>query len=136
MKKIKFRVWDKRDKRMYYSPDFDIKFGRKGTKVALGHTKRHGGEGAISPKTDDIKIMQFTGLKDKNNKEIYEGDIVEFGKTTDDNRILGEIYWKDELAGFGFKLNRAVLMGMDDLKPENVEVVGNIYENPELSRGS
>jgi uncharacterized phage protein (TIGR01671 family) len=76
-------------------------------------------------------IMQYTGLKDKNGVEIYEGDIIvgQFGykevvKIEEFNFITRE----DSCAGYGFKLDSC---NLDDIK-KYVEVIGNIYENPEL----
>ena len=65
--------------------------------------------------------MQFTGLHDKNGKEIYEGDIIAFRNEKGEITLKGEIYWESRNAKFS------------DFSPKNqVEVIGNIYENPEL----
>jgi uncharacterized phage protein (TIGR01671 family) len=74
-------------------------------------------------------LMQFTGLLDKNGKEIYEGDVIKHsGYYSGDNKHnegLFVVEWV--LNGF----NDDLLAGYADC-PEWIEVVGNIYENPEL----
>lgn len=82
----------------------------------------------------DIEIvMQFTGLKDKNSVEIYEGDILEYPDLNkgvylfkEQPKRRGVMKWHEQEAAFkipgtGFRINT-----------ERVEVIGNIYENPEL----
>jgi len=72
------------------------------------------------------KIMQYTGLKDKNNKEIYEGDIFHIGS----KKILYVVEWID--CGLkGRQIKNKSWIGLDYWK-DDIEVIGNIYENPEL----
>ena len=78
---------------------------------------------------------QFTGLKDKNGKEIYEGDVVNL--LGFDNRWYeAQVEWNDECAAFvfTFPLNRGYELA-DERTPEEREVIGNIYENPGLVMG-
>lgn len=75
-------------------------------------------------------INQFTGLLDKNGKEIYEGDII---KTDQPWRLPMLVQWNDKYARFGlvvkmFAVNSPTLGNYRNC----IEVIGNIYENPEL----
>jgi YopX protein len=69
--------------------------------------------------------MQFTGLNDKNGKEIYEGDIVKNGHGNKADIAFGEAEFYCREHGFHFKRQLRLLV-------ENIEVIGNIYENPDL----
>lgn len=79
-------------------------------------------------------LMQSTGLKDKNGKEIFEGDIL--GVDTDEEIVNLNIYWDSKHALFMFeskKYNEKDLLA--ELVEDNTypfEIIGNIYENPEL----
>ena len=74
----------------------------------------------------DLKIMQYTGLKDKNNKEIYEGDIFHIGS----KKILYVVEWID--CGLkGRQIKNKSWIGLDYWK-DDIEIIGNIYENSEL----
>lgn len=83
---------------------------------------------------DDFIVMQCTGLKDKNGKLIYEGDIVKFNYDTDE--IKAVVSWDDkELIGFYLNTTdyfKDKYVTDYDFYKNDYEVIGNIYENPEL----
>lgn len=126
MREIKFRAWNKNTKRMLNgvsSLEWDyigsIMIGVKESQVLR---KKFNPIGAI-------ELMQYTGLKDKNGKEIYEGDILR-GLTVGNFWVQ----WKDKSACFGIgdlSENIPLKYYLEDILNE-VEVIGNIYENPEL----
>jgi uncharacterized phage protein (TIGR01671 family) len=129
-REIKFRDWDPETKEMRY---FDLDGYDREVHNAYGN------------------IMQYTGLKDKNGKEIFEGDIL--------RRLPKDCWEKENFISFevfyhggnqaedsvGFQMNRThfhgcivgynMISAMTRFLPENVckmEIIGNIYENPEL----
>lgn len=82
----------------------------------------------------NIVLMQSTGLKDKNGKEIFEGDILAF--ETDDEVINVKIFWDEKHALFMFgseKYNEEEpLAELVEANTYPFEIIGNVYENPEL----
>ena len=80
----------------------------------------------VSP--DEIKLMQSTGLKDKNGKEIFEGDIL----GTKDGLLNGVVEYREDLGMFVNSLIRYNNFERLCNVANDREIIGNIYENPEL----
>ena len=139
MRAIKFRAWDKDESIMTY-----LDLGNKNPDVSRLH---------IALLSDHLRepwgeVMQFTGLHDKNGKEIYEGDIlcVDTGKSF----VKCGIEWNNESACYDWyvssyskKLNSSLCHAIEEAidksgkhLQELWEVIGNIYENPELIAGT
>ena len=82
----------------------------------------------------DVELMQSTGLKDKNGKEIFEGDILAF--ETDDEVINVNVFWDEEHALFMFESKKyneqEPLAELVENNTYPFEIIGNIYENQEL----
>lgn len=87
---------------------------------------------------EDCVLMQSTGLFDKNGKEIYEGDIVKY--KVDCNTFTEEVAYDKNYAGFGVMDADADIIFtfgelFADIDISSLEVIGNIYKNPELLEG-
>lgn len=111
MREIKFRAWAKDTKQFEYCGLYDSH------KLFVEHNLG-----------SEYILMQYTGLKDKNGKEIWEGDIVE------NNDYKWKIDFYDGsfvMRQIGQETNKWLLMSEN----KHSEIIGNIYENPELLSG-
>jgi len=106
-REIKFRAWDESKNNMMY--DLEIRNEPLWWLTSL-----------------KLPVMQYTGLKDKNGKEIFEGDIVSFIGLSGESKALVE--YDDKLGCYRVKNNYI---------PNHVrlEVIGNVWENPDLLKG-
>ena len=107
MREIKFRAWNKEKEEMIYFGLFDTDEGYHiQTQTML----------------EELPIMQYTGLKDKNRKEIYEGDIVMDTELGNYKMVVDEVW----------VANKIIEINDGNNATGAIVIIGNIYESPEV----
>ncbi|WP_288551347.1 YopX family protein [uncultured Lacticaseibacillus sp.] len=122
-REIKFRAWQPQVKRMFEVGDIDfIK-----EEVML---RQWGWESS-----NDIDLMQYTGLKDNNGREIYGGDIVRTGEDNigDPDPMIGQVIMREGSWLIENEKKQEAMELFSEITSR--EVIGNIFENPELLEG-
>lgn len=124
MRPIKFRAYLKNEKKIIDVKSID--WDENGNLISINYPE---GKDYFGYENDDIILMQYTGVRDKNGEEIYEGDIVEWLSAK------FEIKWLfSSFCICNRKIgNLALEIGVNQCGIQNrLIVIGNIYENPEL----
>lgn len=133
-REIKFRAWDKENKiwleEFLVTPDGELLIIGEYEKAKVGLTN-----GWISG--ENIELVRFTGLLDKNGKEIYEGDILVVIQKNKEEKAFSKIIMKFENHHIG-DFHNWEIHGFRDYSKSTygfeVEIIGNIYENKELMK--
>lgn len=136
-REIKFRVWDVENKEMLEVQELDFE------------PTFYGGRIAIRPDqyndyfdTEDMILMQYTGLKDKNGKEIYEGDIVKItnknSKVIPIKSLIAQIVWSEEYLAYILITTsvKDAFENLGDYIDYDIEVIGNVWEDSDLLNDS
>jgi len=126
MREIKFRAWLKEERKMVNVETLFIGINR----LCFGNFKT---EDLFFRDFEEVELMQYTGLKDKNDKEIYEGDIVLI-------KLDETSTWYKTVVGFKKGAFIANLIDKEDyvyifhhgFTGDDFEIIGNVYENKNL----
>ncbi|TYU76317.1 hypothetical protein FZX00_05120 [Listeria monocytogenes] len=131
MRAIEFRAWDKEVKEMDYNPSV----------IEIWQNKPINEQFCLESE-EKLVWMQYTGLKDKNGKKIFEGDIIAFSE--DDFHVFNsqvEYFSEDGYPAFDIKVPSTYYFDSNVFSEVSmsglyeIEVIGNIHENPELLEG-
>lgn len=151
MREIKFRAWDRKEKCLF--PVHELEWHKISNSLTRcvgyddwdkdGYTMRGGGIMTYE-NGERYVLMQYTGIKDKNGKDIYEGDIIKITYDTafaEEPDYIGQVSYKSDEDYPAFDLEPFIdceMNALSWLKSESdesvlsYEVIGNIYEDPEL----
>lgn len=131
MRTLKFRVWDKQQHKFHTDKNWGISLDGANIIGFSSHDSWSDDRGYKIALTENLVVLQYTGVNDKNNKEVYDGDILR-------NELNGNICfvrWATDMEYAGWSLARpGEPIGNLFINKiyQNLEVIGNIFENPEL----
>ena len=136
MREIKFRVLI--DHKIYYQDKYEAYGDNLSSidicKETITINSFYNYEDVYRFEDEEVKLMQYTGVKDKNGKEIYEGDIIKY-KFPYDTRLkhISPVKFLETEASFGIKDRYGNEIPLYTISANNYfEVIGNIYENKNL----
>lgn len=147
--RYKFKIWDKTEKKFLpldsKTENTDSWISIDNTGVYLVERDNARDVAFFTDITEDVIILQCTGLKDKNDKLIYEGDIVKYfcpAEYCSDGLHKcpecysgenGSVHYDEDLAMYEYRSKSDECPLTDNINTEeDLEIIGNIYENPEL----
>ena len=150
-REIKFRAWD--GEKMHYPVHENyLSLYNGDNRIPWGIYRQPDGTRIVSGQHEECELMQFTGLLDKNGREIYEGDILRYPPKDNWGKInynCFEVFFHDGDANsdynIGYSINRMHNHGsvcggvIPSFKPRAVSkmvIIGNIHENPEMLEGA
>ena len=121
-----YKLWDKENKE-FLEDDWKTEYAVLANGTVIEIYDNGFGEGYSVRNLDNIEVLQFTGLKDKNGKEIYEGDIVILNDTEEENRCVVKYKY-----GSYILIDGDLREDLSNVEDRFLEVIGNIYENKNL----
>ena len=129
MREIKFRVLI--DYRIYYQDKYEAYGDNLSSidicKETITITSFYNYEDVYRFEYEEVKLMQYTGVKDKNGKEIYEGDIVILNDAEEENKCIVKYKY-----GSYILVDGDLREDLSNVEDKFLEVVGNIYKNKDL----
>ena len=140
-REIKFRAWDNENKYMITSKQGIFTALRNSMNITIQDNGYYNNGDLLKPNKEKYTLMQYTGLKDKNGVEIYEGDICKGNEIRDKNHLFIIKYgkyktkdWKEKYISNTYQYGWfAEFIKTKDqvhlVTPNGIEVIGNIYEN-------
>lgn len=130
--RLKFRVWEKSTSFMWQEdgPGLDDRYDREN----FGSAPEVFLWALRDIRDDDYVVQQVTGLKTSLNQDIFEGDIMRFNLKYSDTPYIGEVAWSDESLSYVvyFSPDPTDQLVEDLAFVRSIEVLGNIFENPDL----
>lgn len=131
MREVKFRAWDKITKQIFEVKQIDFNAIERNVYGFIAYKSIFGGvyESLSFRSFNNVELMQYTGLKDKHGKKIYDGDIIEISYKNSSIKQNAKVVYEKGcfFADLGDRI-AYYIYEVDD----KCEVIGNIYENKEL----
>jgi len=129
MREARFKIWDKKRKKWVHKTPVNL----LGETILLGEfMRRPDGTHVRLEELNDMEIIQYTGLKDKNKKEIYEGDVVILYNWDEDCWDVLRTVEFSEGSFMVTDIDNSGTCSIQMVELSECRIIGNIYENPEL----
>jgi len=131
MREIKFRAWDKINKELHEVWAVNWDEGYVYLEDEENKYPESFSSGTYRLDDNDVILMQSTSLKDKNGKKIYEGDVISWKFWSHIEPQISIVEFDEECGGF-YPFTSLKSNSEDYRTEETIEIIGNIYENPDL----